>query len=95
MRKIALAALLVVLATPAWAGNVDEDPRQAAYELCRDSGTSANICTMKHAASEAGAVAQARQTLEVCKSDDPKDYLGGIAASCLKDRAYIKQRWGY
>ena len=29
---------------------------------------------MKHAASEAAAVAQARKTLELCKSDYPSDY---------------------
>ena len=34
MRTIALAALVVALATPAWAGNVtDEDERQAKYNL--------------------------------------------------------------
>jgi hypothetical protein len=97
MRALILAGALA-LATPAWAGNAEgtaADLRQAAYNVCRDVGTSMNICTMKHAASEGEALARAAHVLEVCKSDDPKDYVGGTSTTCPKDRAYIKQRWGY
>lgn len=96
MRMFRLLALLVALATPVWAFNGSaEEERQAAYNVCRDLGTSMNICTMKHARSEAAALTWANRVLEQCRSDDPKDYIGGTAATCPKDRAYIKQRWGY
>jgi hypothetical protein len=90
MRKLAPAAVLVALATPAWAAN-GEKPRYkvtnpAAFDVCKGSGTPSAICAMKYVA-EADAPEMAQANLALCLDD--------TSADCVAVRAYIKQRWGY
>lgn len=88
MRTIALAALVVALATPAWAAN-DEKPEPASpFDLCWQAGTTTVVCAMKYG-TEAYALETARRVLQDCRPRDATD------TSCDEARAYIKQRWGY
>jgi hypothetical protein len=97
-RKLALAALLVAVAAPAWALN-DEQPvdQEIAEKLCREAGANSLICSMRHTSTEQDAIVMARVTLRYCNetvpraSSDPAAY----KAQCDETRAYIKQRWGY
>jgi hypothetical protein len=96
MRKIALAALLVVLATPAWAANEDVEDMQAAFKLwdakatlcARSGGGSYGVWMIKAAPSEEWAVQQATTSLRAFCGTEQTDL-------CAETRAYIKQRWGY
>lgn len=97
MRKLAAAALLVALATPAWAANDDvrlelPELNTKAFDVCHGAGTSSSICAMKYS-SEDNALAIALGTIERCKDSDT--VFSAISATYLADLAYIKQRWGY
>jgi hypothetical protein len=100
MKIMRFAALLVALATPAWAANDDKPLISdglkhwlAAVELCENLGGNSHICGMRHASTELSAIDMAQSTLRFC------DQIGTIdpsyAPECADARAYIKQRWGY
>ena len=96
MKRIILAALLVALATPAWAFNEPstDAERQAAYDLCREVGTNMHICGMMTASSEHLALEIGTALMSWCAKDgvQANPY---AAKDCTDTRAYIKQRWGY
>lgn len=73
MRKLALAALLVALATPAWAGNDAERSTTedwiAAQKICIRLGVNNDICAMKNAPSERMALGVAEGALDLCDKD--------------------------
>ena len=91
-----LLAILLVVATPAWAMNEQEPPTRpsndaewiAAQELCLRLKLNVDICAMKNAHLEARALAVAKGALDLCDKDTTR-------AGCDATRAYIKQRWGY
>ena len=93
MRKIALAALLAVIAVPAWAGNDDRpaisSTNPVAFDVCVASGTPSAICVMKYT-TDAEALDVAQRTLATCSKQTV-----GNPDECSVIRAYIKQRWGY
>lgn len=90
MKKLALAAVIVALAAPAWAANGDPPLYKvinpAAFDVCKASGTPSGVCAIKYV-SDADAPKLALFNLALCKDD--------ISAECVAVRAYIKQRWGY
>jgi hypothetical protein len=82
-----LLAILLILATPAWAAN-DEKPVPAVpFDVCVQVGTPSAICAMRYSP-EVQALDVARLCLERCPATTTD-------AGCLLVRAYIKQRWGY
>ena len=90
MRALALAALVVAMATPALAAN-DGD---GGYRLCIAAGTSKLICEIKYAPSEGEARGIARAALVYCEQETANQ-LPWALQHCAETRAYIKQRWGY
>jgi hypothetical protein len=87
MKTMRLAALLVALATPAWANDGDTVTNSAAFEVCKGSLTPSAICAMMYS-SETDALVIALANQARCPA-----YSSG--AECQVVRAYIKQRWGY
>lgn len=81
-----LLAILLVVATPAWAANVDPDDWGVALTACDAMGGHPVLCWLKHVP-EPQARIEARAHLARCDADPKMD--------CTKTRAYIKQRWGY
>jgi hypothetical protein len=94
MKILRLAAVLVALAGPAWAYNDGVKPD--AVQVCREvSENYDDICLMKHA-SEEEALAIARRSLTFCPIlavQYPEEV--EVNRQCSRERAYIKQRWGY
>ena len=94
MRKIGLMALLVTLATPAWAAN-DEKPQEPSWQVSNSEAT--NVCMqfrnagrhLRHevCADGGGGARSAKHILMRCTGRPDTD--------CPASRAYIKQRWGY
>ena len=91
-----LLAVLLVVATPAWAANeaypgmrpTTVEEWKAALEVCRRVETSIDICAMKNAPTETQALETAQVVLNWCEANV------GEVSRCSAARAYIKQRWG-
>ena len=97
MRRIVLAALLAVVALPAWAANVDKAPASK-VEVCKLAGGNL-LCTVKHSPTEEKALHNARSLLETCRDGGLIEWFGErremTSGECAEIRAYAKQRWGY
>ena len=98
MKTMRLAALVVALATPAWAFNgpaelsqATQDEWDAAYNLCVRVGGNPRVCWIRHAPSEILAAGAAKANLVFCETEQ----WGNKEADCAAVRDYIKQRWGY
>jgi hypothetical protein len=92
MKTIRLAALLVALATPAWAFNNDKPQHYTniqikPFQVCVGVGTLSDICGMKHAP-EDDALTMAQNYLKICSE-------GGMPDECPVILACVKQRWDY
>ena len=107
MTKLFLAALLAcALGNSARAANVDAEAEfTAQFTLCLKAGGWRYGCLMEHLP-EAKALQLAKDTLQSCAAsaqlyaDQFPRSAGGelhatVAKECAKQRAYIKQRWGY
>jgi hypothetical protein len=89
-----LLAVLLIVATPAWAFNEEPTTRPttqeewvAAQQLCQRLGGNNDVCAMGNAHSEMVALATAKAALDLCDKDAAR-------AGCDVTRAYIKRRWG-
>ena len=103
MRTIALAALVVALATPAWATNEEEyfaytqkmSTWDRAVRVCIEVGGNADMCKMRTAPEERLALVWAENALKNCKVIATDATPVEAKRQCAETRAYIKQRWGY